>query len=270
MTAKSPPSGTLLVGMPVLFIDRKGRIYYDLLKEEGVTNCSGKHISHEELIGQPDGLDIKSRQGPRFRVFSATYRDHTVRMSRHAQIIHPKDAAIIVAWADLQPGARVVEGGLGSGALATAILRAVGESGELTTYELRQEPTNLARKNIRALIHEADNHTVRIENIYEGIQEANLDNIILDVPEPWLVVEHAEHALRSGGHFAAYVPTALQMQQVVMALESTYRFALIESLEVILRNWHVTGRSIRPDHKMIGHTGFLVFARRKARLLGQN
>ena len=269
---KSPPPqpGTLHVGMPVLFIDRKGRTYYDQLKEEGITNCGGKQIAHEELIGQPDGLDIKSRQGPRYRVFSASYREHTTRMSRHAQIIHPKDAAIIASWADLKEGAHVVEGGLGSGALATAILRAIGTRGKLTTYELRQEPMNLARKNIKALLGDADNHQVRLENIYDGIHEEGIDNVILDVPEPWLVVEHAEHALRSGGHFAAYVPTALQMQQVVMALEATYRFSLIESLEIILRNWHVTGRSIRPDHKMMGHTGFLVFARRKARILSQN
>lgn len=256
--------------MPVLFIDRKGRIYYDHLKEDGVTNCGGKHVPHQELIGQQDGLDIKSNQGPRYRVFSASYRDHATRMSRHAQIIHPKDAAVIVAWSDLREGARVVEGGLGSGALATAILRAIGSSGHLTTYELRQEPMNLARKNVRALIGDLNNHDVRLENIYEGIHEKDLDSIILDVPEPWLVVEHAEGALRSGGFFAAYVPTALQMQQVVLALESTYRFSLIESLEIILRNWHVTGRSLRPDHKMMGHTGFLVFARRKARVLDQN
>ena len=123
-------------------------------------------------------------------------------------------------------------------------------------------------KNVRALLGETNNHTVRLEDIYEGIHEQDVDHIILDVPEPWRVVEHAEKALRSGGHFAAYVPTALQMQQVVMALEGTYRFSLIESLEIILRNWHVTGRSIRPDHRMLGHTGFLVFARRKARVSG--
>jgi tRNA (adenine57-N1/adenine58-N1)-methyltransferase len=267
MSNSTDEPGVLREGMPVIFIDRKGRTYYDQLMEDKVSNCGGKQISHAELIGQQDGLDIKSRQGPRFRVFSASYREHVTRMSRHAQIIHPKDAAIIVAWTDLHEGARVVEGGLGSGALATAILRAIGSSGHLTTYELRQEPTNLALKNVRSLMGETKNHMVRVADIYDGLEEQNIDSIILDVPEPWLVVEHAAAALRSGGHFAAYVPTALQMQQVVLALEGTYRFGCIESLETILRNWHVTGRSLRPEHKIMGHTGFLVFARRKAQIL---
>ena len=264
MAIERQSGGDLRAGVPVVFTDRKGRLYYDQLKDGSTSNCGGKLIDHDDLIGQPDGLRVKSRQGPYFRVLSATMHQHMVLMSRHAQIITPKDAAILTAWADLMPGSRVVEGGLGSGALAMAILARIGPTGHLTTYELRQEPANLALKNIEAILGAPTNHALRIADIYEGITERDVDHVILDVPEPWRGLEAAASALRHGGHFAAYVPTAIQMQELVLELERSSAFAYSESVETILRNWHVTSRSLRPEHKMIGHTGFLVFARRIA------
>ena len=148
--------------------------------------------------------------------------------------------------------------------LSMGLLRAIGPTGSLVTYELQESAINRSRKNVHALLGETPNHEVRHADIYEGIAESDLDHIVLDVPEPWQVVPHATTALRPGGMFACYVPTVLQLQHIVAALEEARSFDCIESLETLLRHWHVSGRSVRPKSQMIGHTGFLVFARREA------
>lgn len=257
----------LAPGDPVVFVDRRRRSYYAELAPGATTNARGKLLAHDDVIGAEDGVIIRSPGRVAFHVFLATYTEHVLNMKRHAQIVYPKDAALIALWADLHPGATVVEGGFGSGALTMAILRAIGAGGRLTTYELHAEPAGRAVKNVAALLGETPNHTVRLADIYLGIEEREVDRVILDVPEPWEVIPHAITALRSGGILAAYVPTALQVHRLAMALTWSRWFPAVDSYESIVRPWHVTARSVRPEQRIIGHTGFVVVGRKSAREL---
>ncbi len=253
----------LLEGAPVVFVDRKGRSFYDQLRAGGRSHVRGDMVDHDPAIGQLDGVLVRSAKNRRYLVFSATYVQHALHMQRHAQIVYPKDAAMLVAWADIGPGHRVVEGGFGSGALTTALLRAVGAEGRVYTYELRQESANRAAKNVHAFLGETPNHTVHIGDLYEGIEEQEVDRVVLDVPEPWEVLDTAAARLAPGGVFAAYIPTTVQLQKLGVAIEADRRFACFEALETLLRHWHVSEESVRPKSAMVGHTGFLAFARRR-------
>ncbi|PIE15923.1 MAG: tRNA (adenine-N1)-methyltransferase [Proteobacteria bacterium] len=257
-------SRTLAEGDAVVFVDQRQRSAYGTLRAGKRKNVRGNLIDYDDVIGQPDGSVVTSKKGQRFHAFAATYREHVLGMQRHAQIVYPKDAALIALWADVFPGATVVEGGLGSGALSMALLRAVGPTGRVITYEKQPEPANRALKNIQTLMGECPGHQVRIGDIYQGIEERDVDRVVLDVPEPWEVVPHAIEALRDGGLFAAYVPTVLQVQRIVLTLKRSRRFPLIDSLEALVRPWWVTGNSVRPEQKMVGHTGFVVAARKGA------
>jgi len=258
-------SGPLLsAGDPVVFIDREGREHYEVLWPGQVTDVRGNLMPHDRIIGQPEGVRVRGTQAVEFRVVRATLSQHVRNMQRHAQIIYPKDLALLVSYADLFPGARVIEGGYGSGALSTAILRAIGPIGQLTTYELREDAKNRSDKNVHALLGPTPNHVVHLANIYEGIAEQDVDRILLDVPEPWDALAHAAKALRPGGILAAYVPTAIQLQRFVLEAYATKAFLPAESLETIERWWRVTKESLRPQQKMVGHTGFLSFVRRVA------
>ncbi len=255
---------TLAEGDAVVFIDNRQRTAYGTLRAGKRKNVRGNILMYDDIIGLPDGAVVTSSKGQQFHAFSATYREHVLGMSRHAQIVYPKDAAMITLWADVYPGATVVEGGLGSGALTMALLRAVGPEGRVVTYEKQQEPANRALKNIRTLLGDCPNHEVKIGDIYEGIEERDVDRVVLDVPEPWDVVPHAVEALRDGGIMACYVPTVLQVQRIALTMKHSWRFPFIESLEALVRPWWVTGNSVRPEQKMVGHTGFLVFGRKGA------
>lgn len=264
-TADLAPSPTLRAGQPVVFIDRRRREFHDLLQPGRTTNVRGDRLSHDAVIGQPDGARVESPRGRIYRCFAATLVQHALYMKRHATIIYPKDIAPILMWADIAPGQTVVEGGFGSGAMSMALLRAIGPSGRLITYELREASANTARKNVEALFGgPVEHHEVRLADIYEGIPERGVDRIVLDVPEPWNVVGHAANALRDGGILCAYVPTTLQLQQFALAVRDHPGFATTECLEILLRSWHVTRESVRPDQQMVGHTGFIAFSRRAA------
>ncbi|MCC6619710.1 MAG: tRNA (adenine-N1)-methyltransferase [Deltaproteobacteria bacterium] len=253
-------------GDPVVFVDREGREHYAVLGVGRLIDIRGNVVPHDRLFGAPEGVRVRGSRAVEFRVVRATLAQHARHMQRHAQIIYPKDLALLVTYADLFPGARVIEGGYGSGALTMAILRAIGPTGRLVTYELHAEAKNRADKNVRAYLG-ADaqaHHEVRIGDLYQGIAEERVDRILLDVPEPWDVVPHAARALNPGGLIAAYVPTAIQLQRFVLAAHESRAFLPAESLETIERWWRVTRESLRPQQKMIGHTGFLAFARRVA------
>jgi tRNA (adenine57-N1/adenine58-N1)-methyltransferase len=185
-------------------------------------------------------------------------------MQRHAQVVYPKDLAVILLWADIFPGAKVIEGGLGSGGLTMALLRAVGPTGTVSSYEHRQEAANRAMKNVIALLGPVPNHQAHIADIYEAITETEVDRVVLDVPEPWAAIRSAAYALKPGGIFSAYVPTVIQLQRCALALERSPCFALVKSMETLIRPWHVTKKSVRPEHRMVGHTGFIIFAKRNA------
>jgi tRNA (adenine57-N1/adenine58-N1)-methyltransferase len=184
-------------------------------------------------------------------------------LPRQSQVIYPKDLGSLLMRLDLYPGANVVEAGLGSGAAAAAILRAVGPEGSLVSYEVRGEIVGPAAANLRELGVSATNHTVTVADVYEsGIAERDVDRLLFDLPEPWRLADQAAQTLRTGGVLAAYLPTVLQVHQLTMALTQDTRWRLVETVEIMERPWHVTDQSVRPEHRMIAHTGFITTARR--------
>ena len=233
--------------------------------EEGTTfHTHVGGLSHGDIIGREQGDWFRTSRGQSLLAVKPTLGDYVLAMPRGSQVIYPKDLGNILMLADIFPGATVVEGGLGSGALTAALLRAVGETGRVITYEVREDMVARGMSNIRALVPSPLNHTLNQSDIYQGIDGRDVDRIVLDVPEPWHVVPWAAEALTSGGIFLSFLPTVLQIHQLVQALSSDGRFQMIETVEVLLRPWNVTHRSVRPVHRMVAHTGFITTARRCA------
>jgi tRNA (adenine57-N1/adenine58-N1)-methyltransferase len=188
-----------------------------------------------------------------------------MKLKRHTQIIYPKDLALVLVMADLKPGLRVVESGIGSGALTVTVLRALAGQGELISYEVREEHAVKALRNVAALHPNPALHTVKVQDIYEsGIEERDVDRVLLDLPEPWRVLPTAAQALRPGGILFVYLPTVLQVHRVMELLRADPQWAMLEVLESLVRPWHSQDLSIRPEHRMVAHSGFLIFARRLA------
>lgn len=262
-----PSSQTTLLklGDPVILIDKRRRETYLVLQANKILNLNGNVIKHDELVGLANGDRIESAKGNPFKVFKATLQQHILNMNRFATIIYPKDIATILMQGDIGPDLKVIEGGLGSGALAMSILRAIGRSGQLTTYEINEAAIKCSTRNIKTFLGEVPHHVIKQADIYQGISEREMDRIVLDVPEPWQVVPHAAEALVDGGLFIAYIPTVMQVHELVIALRAHPSMYTTWTLEILERPWHVTEESIRPDHRMTGHTGFLVFSRRSAR-----
>lgn len=256
-------SRDLRVGERVLLIDVKKRWNLVTLKEGGEFHSHAGLIPHEAMIGQPEGIIVQSTHGARYQVVRPTLADFVLKMPRGAQVIYPKDLGPILMLADVFPGARILESGVGSGALSMTLLRA---GAEIVGYELREDFAARARANVEAFLGSdvLDRYRVEIRNVYEGIDANELDRIVLDLPEPWQVVPHAAKALRPGGILVAYTPSVAQVMQLREALAAS-PFAMVETLEVLNRTWHVDGHAVRPDHRMVAHTGFLTHAR----LLGQ-
>lgn len=194
-----------------------------------------------------------------------TFGDYVLKMPRGAQVLYPKDLAIIPMWADIFPGARVFEAGTGSGALTMALLRAVGPDGVVVTYEVRDDFALTAAANISRYMNPVNLVAIR-KSAYEGIDllddKVPFDRVVLDLPEPWQVVPHAAQVLRSGGIYVSFVPTVPQVMRTVEALERTTVFGMIETFETLVRTWSVQGRSVRPDHRMVAHSGFITVARK--------
>jgi tRNA (adenine57-N1/adenine58-N1)-methyltransferase len=186
--------------------------------------------------------------------------DYVTAMPRGAQIIYPKDVGAILVAADVFPGARVLESGVGSGSLSLGLLRAVGPEGHVLGYELRDDFADRARRNVHRFLGPDVPYEVELRDAYEGIEARELDRVVLDLPEPWQVVPHAEKALRPGGIIVAYVPSVTQVSQLRDSFLGT-RFGMAHTFEVLHRGWHVEGVAVRPDHRMVAHTGFLTTAR---------
>jgi tRNA (adenine57-N1/adenine58-N1)-methyltransferase len=251
----------------VLVVDSKDRRFLVTLKEGGQLHTHAGVTSHDALIGVTEGSTIRSNTGARYLVLRPTLAEFVLAMPRGAQVIYPKDLGQILIMADVFPGARVLEAGVGSGALSMALLRA---GAIVTGYELRTDFANVARKNVSKFLGESFRsegpsgagppYIVRDQDVYEGIDEPELDRIVLDLPEPWRVVKHAEQALVPGGILVAYLPTILQTMQLREALD-TSAFGMETTVEVLQRSWHIKGQSVRPDHRMVAHTGFLTSAR---------
>jgi tRNA (adenine57-N1/adenine58-N1)-methyltransferase len=183
-----------------------------------------------------------------------------LKMPRGAQVIYPKDLGPILLLADVFPGARVLESGIGSGALTMTLLRAIGPTGHVTGYEIRTDFADRARRNIEGFLGPDVPLDIEVRDAYDGFDVGDLDRVLLDLPEPWRVVKHAETALRPGGILLAYLPTIGQVTRLREELASS-AFGMIDTLEVLERHWHVDGQSVRPDHRMVAHTGFLTHAR---------
>ena len=251
------------VGDFVLLLDRKYRRYLQKLEPAGAFHTHLGSVLHTGIIGQEVGSRIQVG-GHKFLALRPTLAEFIVESRRVTQIIYPKDIGAILVAADIFPGARVLESGLGSGAMTMAILRAVGPTGQVFSYEVQEDTIKKAIKNIHAAVPDTENLTVRAANLYDGIQDKELDRMVLDVPEPWEAVGYAAEALIPGGIFLSYLPTILQVHRLVEALNQEPRFDLVESFEVLQRPWHVTRRSVRPVHRMVAHTAFLTTARKCA------
>lgn len=263
MNAKTLP-GPLQDNEPVVLIDRKEREYLAGLDRNRPILIRGGKILADHIIGQEEGSVVRSSVNEPFLVFRPSLTQLIPNLPRHAQVIYPKDLGPILIWADLFPGARVVEAGVGAGALTMALLRAIAGEGHLYSYEIRQDFAAMAEKNIAKYFGAAPNWTLKIGDVGAELHERNIDRIILDLPEPWQVIESAWQALRPGGILLCYLPTVLQVKSLVDALRDDRRFACIETMETLMRFWHIKGMSARPQHRMVAHTGFLTCARRLA------
>jgi tRNA (adenine57-N1/adenine58-N1)-methyltransferase len=247
----------------VLFIDRKGRRYLKILRPRQKIIIRGE-IRSEELYGLADGSRVKFSSGESFLVLRPTYADLIPHLPRAAQVIYPKDTGPLLIWGDVYAGATVIEGGVGAGAFTLALLRAVGPKGRVISYELRADFAARARQNVADFFGEAPQWELKIRDLYLGFDETEVDRVFIDVPEPGRALEVVARALRPGGVFLAYVPTALQLKETVEALQQRADFAEIESFETLLRNWQVRGMSVRPVHRMVAHSAFIIVARRLA------
>lgn len=255
----------LRAGERVLLVDHKGRRHLVALRPGEVQHFHTGTLPHDDLIGQPEGAAVRTSLGGRFVVLRPTLAQYVLKMRRGAQVIYPKDLGPILMLADVRPGDRVFESGVGSGALTMALLRAVGPEGHVLGYELREDFATRATRNVEEFLAAEVGSpgvplTVEVRDAYEGIDARGLDKVVLDLPEPWQLVKHAEDALRPGGIFLSYLPTIGQVARLCETLEGS-RFAMVETLEVLQRTWHVKDPSVRPDHRMVAHTGFLTHAR---------
>lgn len=247
----------------VLFIDRKGRRYLKILRRGQKITIRGD-VQAESLYGLAEGSRVKLSSGETFIVLRPTYADLIPHLPRAAQVIYPKDTGPLLLWGDVYPGATVIEGGVGAGAFTIALLRAVGPQGRVISYELREDFAARARRNVATFFGDAPNWELKLRDLYEGFDETDVDRLFLDLPEPGRALEVAARALRPGGVFTAYVPTAIQLKDTVEALQHHAGFGEIESFETLLRNWHVKGMSVRPVHRMVAHSAFIIVARRLA------
>jgi tRNA (adenine57-N1/adenine58-N1)-methyltransferase len=261
-----PPArrGPFRPGDRVQLTDPKGRLHTVMLEPGKIFHTHRGGLEHDDLIGRPEGSVVTSSGGTAYLALRPLLADYVLSMPRGAQVIYPKDAAQIVAMGDVFPGARVLEAGAGSGALTCSLLRAVGPTGHVTSYEVRQEFADIARRNVEAFFGVVPpNWTLRVGDV-AGCDETGFDRIILDMLTPWEVLDVVERALVPGGVFIGYVATTPQLSELVEALRERGGFTEPRAWESLVRDWHAEGLAVRPDHRMIAHTAFLVSSRRLA------
>ncbi|MFA5607234.1 MAG: tRNA (adenine-N1)-methyltransferase [Leucobacter sp.] len=262
-------SGPFGYGDRVQLTGPKGRMNTITLVHGGEFHSHRGMIRHAELVGLPDGSVVENNSGEEYLALRPLLSDFVMSMPRGAAIVYPKDAAQILSLADIFPGARVVEAGVGSGALSLHLLRAVGTEGELLSFERREEFAQIARANAVAFTgKEPENWTVTVGDLQETLPAAcapgSVDRVVLDMLAPWECVEVSADALRSGGVLICYVATVTQLSRTAEEIRRSGRFTHPQSSETMVRGWHVEGLAVRPDHRMVAHTGFLITARRLA------
>jgi tRNA (adenine57-N1/adenine58-N1)-methyltransferase len=254
----------LVEGETALLLDGQGNRHLVTLQPGGRFVFHRGSVQHDDLIGSEEGSQVRTSTGQTLLALRPRLVDFTLEMARNSAIVYPKDQAMLLMWADVYPGATVLEAGLGSGSLTLALLRAVGEQGRVICYEIRSEFIERALANIRRFMPAPPHLLIREHDIYSGIPDRDVDRLLLDLPEPWRVVPHALEALRPGGMLAAYTPSIIQAQQTVEALDRAGMFTQIETLETFYRPWYIKDAAVRPVQQMIAHTAFLTFARRLA------
>lgn len=254
-------SKPLEAGDWVLLIDDKARRYLVRLDSTQEFHYHRGRVRHSDLIGTEEGRQVTASSGGVLRVLRPRLADYILKMPRGAQVVYPKDIGPIVTWADIGPGMTVLEAGSGSGALTLGLLRAVGTEGKVVSVERREDHQRTAVKTVTRWLGEVPPNLIfRVGDVEDVMGEICPERIVLDLPEPWLAAEKAVASQPGGGVFCSYLPTVPQLQQLVEVLETSYRE--IEVFETMHRTWKVSGRSVRPDHRMIGHTGFVVVGRK--------
>lgn len=268
MNASSRRKGPFRAGERVQLTDPKGRQYTISLTRDGYFQSTRGSFHHRDLIGSEEGTVLTTEDGKRFLALRPLVSDYVLSMPRGATVVYPKDAAQIVHMADIYPGARVFEAGLGSGALALSLLGAIGEEGHLLSVERRPEFAEIAQGNVLSWYGDAcPPWTIErgeAADVLNALDEGDRDHVILDMLAPWEMIEPAAHALRPGGIILAYIATTTQMSRFVEGLRESNRFTEPVASETLVRTWHLEGLSVRPDHRMVAHTGFLAMARRLA------
>jgi len=252
-------------GDRVQLTDAKGKLYSITLAQGSEWHTHKGMLKHDEIVGFPEGSIVATNQDLKFQAFRPLLADYVLSMPRGATIVYPKDAAMILGVADIKPGIRVLEAGVGSGALSISLLRAIGEEGVLHSVEIREDFAEISEKNVSSYFGgKPTNWKLTIGALQDQTFEADFDRVVLDMLSPWECLEVASKALVPGGVFMAYVATTTQLSKIAEAIKDSGNFTEPESSETIVRGWHHEGLAVRPQHRMIGHTGFLIFARRMA------
>ena len=255
-------SGPLASGERILLVDQRDRPYLVKLQAGGTFHTHSGTLPHDLLLGEPEGTRVETSTGMVLLAFRPRFADYAIKMKRGAQVIYPKDLGPILTYGDVYPGARVLEAGTGSGALTIALVRAVGPGGSVVSYEARDEHREQATSNLEDFFGELpDELELRAGSIQDVPRDDRYDRCVLDLPEPWAALPALRDVMEPGGVVCAYLPTTIQIQELVLALPE-HGFHHTETFEVFRRSWHVTERSVRPDHRMVAHTGFLSIARR--------
>ena len=257
--------GFFAAGDRIQLTDPKGKLYCFTIVPGKEWHTHKGWITHDDLIGMPEGSVVSTTAGLKFTAFKPLLADYVLTMPRGATIVYPKDAAMIIGLADIYPGARVLEAGVGSGALTISLLRAAGEKGYLHSVERRADFAENARSNVDAYFDAPpSNWKLTVGDLQDQTFDSEFDRVILDMLAPWECVDIAARALRPGGVFMSYVATTTQLSATAEAIKEDGRFTEPESSETLVRGWHHEGLAVRPQQRMIGHTGFLIQSRRMA------
>jgi tRNA (adenine57-N1/adenine58-N1)-methyltransferase len=257
--------GIFAEGDRVQLTDPKGKLYSFTLAAGKEWHTHKGWITHSDVIGLPEGSVISTTAGLKFTAFKPLLADYVLTMPRGATIVYPKDAAMIIGLADIYPGARVLEAGVGSGALTISLLRAVGNNGSVHSVERRADFADNAKSNVYNYFESAlQNWRLTVGDLQDQNFDSEFDRVILDMLAPWECVDIAARALRPGGVFMSYVATTTQLSATAESIKSDGRFTEPESSETLVRGWHHEGLAVRPQQRMIGHTGFLIQSRRMA------